>query len=75
MPTPIYFIAEKYVTQGGMKVVQKIPKISKFQVQVGVVPKFPLLDAPHVLYPPDLFRRRMNKVLGVSVLKRDHMIG
>ena len=69
MPTAIYFIAEKYVTQGEMEVVQKIPKISKFQVQVEVVSKFPLLDAPCVFFPHDLFRR-LKKVLGVSVLKK-----
>ena len=70
MPTVIYFVAEKYVTQGEMEEVQKIPKISKFQAQVGVVSKFPLLDAPCVFFPPDLFGKRLKKVLGVSVLKK-----
>ena len=70
MPTVIYFVAEKYVTQGEMEVVQKIPKISKFQAQIEVVSKFPLLDAPHVFFPPDLFGKRLKKVLGVSVLKK-----
>ena len=70
MPTVICFVAEKYVTQGEMEVVQKISKISQFQAQVGVVSKFPLLDAPCVFYPPDLFGRRSKKVLGVSVLKK-----
>ena len=70
MPTAIYFIAEKYVTQGEMEVVQKIPKISKFQTQVDVVSKIPLLDAPRVFYLPDLIGRRLKKVLGVSVLKK-----
>ena len=70
MPTAIYFIAEKYVTQGEMEVVQKIPKVSRFQAQIEVVLKISLLDAPHVFYPPDLFTRRLKKVLGVSVLKK-----
>ena len=70
MPTAIYFVAEKYVTQGEMEVVQKIPKVSKFQAQIEVVPKIPLLDAPHVFLPPDLFTKRLKKVLGVSVLKK-----
>ena len=48
MPTVIYFVAEKYVTQGEMEVVQKIPKVSKFQAQIEVVPKIPLLDIPCV---------------------------
>ena len=48
MPTAIYFGAEKYVIQGEMEVVQKIPKVSKFQAQIDVVSKIPLLDAPHV---------------------------
>ena len=70
MPTLIYFVAEKYVTQGEMEVVQKIPKVSKFQAQIEVVPKIPLLDAPHVFLPPDLFTKRLKKVLGVSVLNK-----
>ena len=70
MPTVIYFVAEKYVTQGEMEVVQKIPKVSKFQAQIEVVPKIQLIDAPHVFLPPDLFTKRLKKVLGVSVLKR-----
>ena len=70
MPTVIYFVAEKYVTQGEMEVVQKIPKVSKFQAQVEVVSKIPLLDVPHVFLPPDLFTKRLKKVLGVSVLKK-----
>ena len=70
MPTVIYFVAEKYETQGEMEVVQKIPKVSKFQAQIEVVPKIPLLDAPHVFLPPDLFTKRLKKVLGVSVLKK-----
>ena len=70
MPTAIYFIAEKYVTQGEMEVVQKIPKISKFQAQVDVVSKIPLLDVPCVFLLPDLFTKRLKKVLGVSVLKK-----
>ena len=70
MPTVIYFVAEKYVTQGEMEVVQKIPKVSKFQAQVEVVSKFPLLDVPHVFLPPDLFTKKFKKVLGVSVLKK-----
>ena len=69
MPTVIYFV-EKYVTQGEMEVVQKIPKISKFQAQVDVVSKIPLLDVPGVFLPPDLFTRRLKKVCGVSVLKK-----
>ena len=69
-PTVIYFVAEKYVTQGEMEVEQKIPKVSKFQAQVDVVSKIPLLDAPCVFYPPALFTRRLKKVLGVSVLKK-----
>ena len=69
MPTVIYFV-EKYVTQGEMEMVQEIPKISKFQAQVQVVSRFPLLDAPCVFFPPDLFGRRLKKVLGVSVLKK-----
>ena len=70
MPTAIYFIAEKYVTQGEMEVVQKIPKISKFQAQVDVVSKIPILDVPCVFLLPDLFTKRLKKVLGVSVLKK-----
>ena len=70
MPTVIYFIAEKYVTQGEMEVVQKIPKVSKFQAQIEVVPKIPLQDAPCVFLPPDLFTKKLKKVLGVSVLKK-----
>ena len=70
MPTAIHFVAEKYVTQGEMKVVQKIPKVSKFQAQIEVVSKIPLLDDPHVFLPPDLFTKRLKKVLGVSVLKK-----
>ena len=69
MPTVIYFV-EKYVTQGEMEVVQKIPKVSKFQAQIEVVLKIPLLDAPHVFLPPDLFTKRLKIVLGVSVLKK-----
>ena len=69
MPTVIYFVAEKYVTQGEMEVVQKISKVSKFQAQIEVVPEIPLLDAPHVFLPSDLFTR-LKKVLGVSVLKK-----
>ena len=68
MPTVIYFVAEKYVTQGEMEVVQKIPKVSKFQAQIEVVLKIPLLDVPCVFLPPDLFTNRLKKVLGVSVL-------
>ena len=70
MPTVIYFVAEKYVTQGEMEVVQKIPKVSKFQAQIEVVPKIPLLDVPHVFLQPDLFTKRLKKVMGVSVLKK-----
>ena len=69
MPTVIYFV-EKYVTQGEMEVVQKIPKVSTFQAQIEVVSKIPLLDAPHVFLSPDLFTKRLKKVLGVSVLKK-----
>ena len=69
MSIVIYFV-EKYVTQGEMGVVQKIPKISTFQAQVEVVSKFPLLDAPRVFFPHDLFGKRLKKVLGVSVLKK-----
>ena len=75
MSTVIYFVAEKYVTQGEMEVVQKIPKVSKFQAQIEIVPKIPLLDVPCVFFPPDLFGRRLEKVFGVLVLKREHMIG
>ena len=60
MPTVIYFVAEKYVTQGEMEVVQKIPKVSKFQAQIEVVSKIPLLDVPHVFLPPDLFTKRLH---------------
>ena len=70
MPTVIYFVAEKYVTQGEMEVVQKIPKVSKLQAQFEVVPNIPLLDAPRVFLPPDLFTKRLKKVMGVSVLKK-----
>ena len=52
-----------------MEVVQKIPKVSKFQAQIEVVSKIQLLDAPHVFLSPDLFTKRLTKVLGVSVLK------
>ena len=65
MPTVIYFVAEKYVTQGETEVVQKIPKVSKFEAQIEVVSKIPLLDAPCVFFPPDLFGRRLETVLGV----------
>ena len=71
MPTVIYFVAEKYVTQGEMEVVQKIPKVSKFQAQIEGVPKIPLLDVPHVFLRPDLFAKRLKKVLWVSVLKKE----
>ena len=70
MPTVICFVAEKYVTQGETEVVQKIPKVSKFKAQVEVVSKFPLPDVPHVFLPPDLFTKRLKRVLGVSVLKK-----
>ena len=70
MPTAIYFIAEKYVTQGEMEVVQKIPKISKFQAQVDVVSKIPLLDVPCVFLSSDLFTRSLKKVLGVSSIEK-----
>ena len=70
MPTVIYFVAEIYVTQGEMEVVQKIPKVSKFQAQIEVVSKIPLLDAPCVFLPPDLFTKKLKKVLGVSVLEK-----
>ena len=70
MPTAIYFVAEKYVNKGEMEVVQKIPKVSKFQAQIEVVSKILLLDVPRVFLPPDLFIKRLKKVLGVSVLKK-----
>ena len=60
MPTVIYFVAEKYVTQGEMEVVQKIPKVSKFQAQIEVISKIPLLDAQRVFLPPDLFTKRLH---------------
>ena len=69
MSTVIYFV-EKYVTQGEMEMVQKIPKVSKFQAQIEVVSKIPLLDAPRVFLPPDLFTKRLKKVLGISILKK-----
>ena len=40
MPTAIYFVAEKYVTQGEMKVVQKIPKVSKFRLRLKLYQRF-----------------------------------
>ena len=70
MPTVIYFVAERYVTQGEMEMVQKIPKVSKFQAQIEVVSKIPLPDAPRVFLPPDLFTKRLKKVLGISILKK-----
>ena len=70
MPTVIYFVTEKYVTQGKMEVVQKIPKVSKFQAQIEVVSKIPLLDVQHVFLPPDLFTKRLKKVMGMTVLKK-----
>ena len=59
-----------YNLQGEMEVVQKIPKVSKFQAQIEVAPKIPLLDALHVFLPPDLFTKRLKKVMGESVLKK-----
>ena len=70
MSTVIYFVAEKHVIQGEMEVVLKIPKVSKFQAQIEVVSKIPFLDVSRVFFPPDLFGRRLKKVLGVSVLKK-----
>ena len=70
MPIAIYFVAEKYVIQGEMEVVQKIPKVSTFQAQIEVASKIPLLDAPHVFLPPDLFHKKVEKSIGsVSIEK------
>ena len=40
MPTAIYFIAEKYVTQGEMKVVQKILKYLNFRPRLDLYQRF-----------------------------------